>query len=372
VKKICHFSSVHNGLDTRIFRKECVSLSKAGYDTHLVTNASPAEVAEAAQFGVTLHPLPSMPRGGRMSRILMHAHHCYQMARDVDADLYHFHDPELIPYGLMLSRAGKRVIYDVHEDLAGDIYSKDWVPPPVRRPVASLSRAMESYGAARFSAVVAATPFIGSIFRPRSQEVAVINNYPLADELPPSEQVDIRQREHVCYVGGLHPHRGIREMIKAMDSTDRELLLAGMFYSTSLREEVSKYAGWSKVKECGFVDRKSVSNIMSKSFSGLVLFYRVPNFIYAQPIKMFEYMSAGVPVIASNFPLWRDIIEGNRCGLCIDHNSIEAISGAIKYLWSHPEEVIRMGNNGRRAVEQFYRWDHEETKLLSLYRKLLT
>jgi glycosyltransferase involved in cell wall biosynthesis len=371
VKKICHLSSVHKGLDTRIFRKECVSLSKAGYETHLVTNASAADVDEASRLGVTLHALPSVPRGGRLGRMVMHARDCYLMARDVDADLYHFHDPELIPYGLMLARAGKRVIYDVHEDLAGDIYSKDWVPQPARRTVAALSRALESYGAVRFSAVVAATPFIGSIFRPRARTVEVINNYPLSMELPPAEAVDVRQREHVCYVGGIHPHRGIREMIHAIGETDCKLLLAGMFYSTSLRDEVSQYAGWSKVQEYGFVDRQSVSRIMSQSFSGLVLFYRVPNFIYAQPIKMFEYMSAGIPVIASNFPLWRDIIEGNRCGICIQHDSIEAISGAIRHLQNHPEEVVRMGENGRRAVEQFYRWDHEEVKLLSLYRKLL-
>src|SRR5438046_6669609 len=137
MKRVCHFSSAHRGLDIRIFRKECVSLAKAGYDTHLVINATTADVAEAALHGVTLHPLKYVPETRRFSRMVFHAWRCYRMAKKLDADLYHFHDPELIPYGLLLAWSGKKVILDVHEDLPGDIQAKEWIPLPARSLVAA-------------------------------------------------------------------------------------------------------------------------------------------------------------------------------------------------------------------------------------------
>lgn len=364
-------SSAHRGLDIRIFRKECVSLAAAGYDTHLVINATPADVLEARSHGVTVHALDYVPETRRFSRMSLHAWRCYSKAKELDADLYHFHDPELIPHGMLLARSGKRVIYDAHEDLPGQIYSKDWVPLRVRPMVAGLAQRLEEHGAACFSAVVAATPFIATLFERSAKRVAVINNYPLMGELVAQDHSNGVERDSVCYVGGIDDIRGIREAVQAIDKTPSPLLLAGVFANAALRNEVIQYPGWSKVKEYGFVDRKGVSEIMRRSFCGLVTLHRVPNFFNSQPIKMFEYMSAGVPVIASDFPLWREVIEGNQCGICVNQNDPDAIAAAIRYLHEHPGEVARMGSNGRQVVEEKYRWDREEIKLVRLYQDLL-
>jgi glycosyltransferase involved in cell wall biosynthesis len=364
-------SSVHRGLDIRIFRKECVSLAASGYETHLVINGTAADVEEARSHGVTLHRLPESAGAGRLSRMSVHAWRCYAMAKRLDADLYHLHDPELIPYALLLARAGKKVIFDSHEDLAGEIYSKDWIPVPARRLMSRIAQAVEGHAAARISALVAATPFIGSLFEGSAKRVAVINNYPLIGELMsvvPAKEVE---RDGVCYVGSIDAIRGIREAVQAIGKTRSNLLLAGTFTSEALRSEVMQYAGWSKVKEYGYVKRDTVADIMARSYCGLVTLHRVPNFLNSRPIKMFEYMSAGVPVIASDFPLWREIVEENQCGICVDQDDPEAIASAIRHLHEHPDEVVRMGNNGRRAVEEKYRWDREAEKLLSLYQDLL-
>lgn len=370
-KRICHMSSVHHGLDIRIFRKECVSLAAAGYETHLVANATAADAAEAGIHGVTLHPLPPRRKKSRLSRMSLHAWRCYAMAKRIDADLYHFHDPELIPYGLLLAQSGKKVIFDAHEDLPAQIHSKDWIPTPARRAIAGLARRLEEEGATRFSAVVAATPSIANLFNGIAKQVAVINNYPLIDELAPQSHTGTTKRDSVCYVGGITPIRGIKEAVQAIAHTQCQLLLAGTFSSTALRDEVMRFDGWSKVKEYGFVNRQQVSEILTRSFSGLVTFCREPNAVTAQPNKMFEYMSAGVPVIASNFPLWREIVEGNQCGICVDQADPEAIASAIRHLHARPHEVKRMGENGRKAVETKFRWDREEAKLIALYQNLL-
>jgi glycosyltransferase involved in cell wall biosynthesis len=363
--RICHFSSAHQGLDIRIYRKQCLSLARAGFDTHLVIAASAAEIAEAATHGVAVHPLA--PARGRLGRILFQSWRCYRRARALDAEVYHFHDPELIPYGLLLHWQGKKVIIDLHEDLRGDIHSKHWIPPMLRRAIGTAARRLEHAAARRLSAVVAATPFIGKLFEHSAGRLAIIHNYPMVDELADAPSPGQAARDCVCYVGAIDDIRGIREAVRALETVDCKLLLAGRFGSAALREEVGRYPGWLQVEECGFVDRARVAQIMARSFCGLVTFHPVPNHIHSLPIKLFEYMSAGVPVIASDFPLWRQIIEDADCGLCVDPNQPEQIAAAINHLRANPALAKKMGNNGRRAVETKYRWDREAVTLVALY-----
>ena len=121
----------------------------------------------------------------------------------------------------------------------------------------------------------------------------------------------------------------------------------------------------------GFLDRVRLREVLSRSVAGLVTLHPVINYIDALPVKMFEYMSAGIPVIASDFPLWREIITLNDCGLLVDPLNPVAIAEAIDYFINHPEDAERMGMNGRRAVEKLYNWTHEGQKLLAFYDSLL-
>lgn len=370
MSKVCHLSSVHHGLDIRIYRKQCVSLAAAGLDVHLVIGATAEQVAEAAAAGVTLHRL--LPAGGgRVRRALAHAWRTYRIARALDARLYHVHDPELIPYGVLLAWQGKQVIIDLHEDLSADIQSKPWIPAPLRRAIGAAARAAEHFAARRCAAMVAATPHIGALFRHSARRVAVIHNYPMVGELAADPPAERRARDSACYVGAINEMRGIRQIIQALDLASCKLLLAGRFDSVALRDELAACPGWRHVEECGFVDRAEVAAIMARSFCGLVTLHPEPNFMNALPIKLFEYMSAGLPVIASGFPLWRGIVEAADCGLCVDPGKPEEIAHAIGFLRSNPALAERLGANGRRAIERTYRWDHEAVRLLSLYRELL-
>jgi glycosyltransferase involved in cell wall biosynthesis len=103
---------------------------------------------------------------------------------------------------------------------------------------------------------------------------------------------------------------------------------------------------------------------------GLVLLHPEPRFIVSLPIKMFEYMSAGVPVIASNFPIWQEIVENNNCGICVDPLNVNEIADAMKWILENPEEAAQMGRNGRHAVETIYNWEAESKKLVEVYQKL--
>jgi glycosyltransferase involved in cell wall biosynthesis len=145
----------------------------------------------------------------------------------------------------------------------------------------------------------------------------------------------------------------------------------GNFSENIFEKKIKKYESWLKVNKLGFLNRQQVSEVLAKSHAGIVTFLPAPNHINSQPNKMFEYMSAGLPVIASNFLLWREIIEGNQCGICVDPRNPKAIGDAMQYLVDNPQKAEQMGKNGRKAVEQKYNWLIEEKKLLTLYKDLL-
>lgn len=362
-------SSVHHGLDVRIFLKECVSLAESGYETHLVITASAADVVTAAAKKVILHPL-SPPRG-RLARMVKQAWSCYRIARKVDADIYHFHDPELIPYGILLKLAGRPVIYDVHEDLPRDILDKKWIPIWARNLVAIAAAAMEYVSARWIFSIVTATPFIAGRFKRITPKSIDINNYPIPDELVIGGGPRIRRRQ-VCYVGGITEVRGIEPLIRALPlAPNVTLALCGRFQESGFEAAMRALPGWAQVDYRGQTDRDGVRQVLSESMAGMVTFLPVSNHIDAQPNKMFEYMSAEVPVIASDFPLWRKIIDGAQAGICVDPQSSQAIASAIRELVKNPVKVEKMGEAGRRAVLEKYNWPNEAKKLIEFYKGLL-
>jgi len=321
--------------------------------------------------GVTLHPLPPKSAGGRLGRMLLHAWRCFRIAKSLRADIYHFHDAELIPYGIWLAMTGKRVVYDAHEDLPRDIMDKEWIPRWARGLVAGTFGALEHFSVKRFLSVITATPHIENRFKRFNSMATAINNYPLVAELAPGANRHVRLRQ-ICYVGGISRIRGIQPLIEALPKVpDIRLVLCGEFAEADFEAEVKSLPGWAQVDYRGQVARAGLQQIMGESLAGVVTFLPLPNHVDAQPNKMFEYMSAELPVIASDFQLWRQIIDGANAGLCVDPESPDAIAAAIRQLADHPALVEQMGKAGRHAVLTRYNWPTEAEKLIRYYKGLL-
>ncbi|MFS0689431.1 glycosyltransferase family 4 protein [Sporosarcina sp. 179-K 8C2 HS] len=346
--------------------KECVALVQAGFDVNYVV---PGATSTTVQ-NVKIHGINKI-EGSRFDRMTKTVKAVYRKALEIDAQVYHFHDPELIPVGLKLKNKGKRVIYDVHEDVPRQILNKSWLPFKSQKLISKLFEAYENRASKKFDLVVTATPFIRDRFLRLGANTIDVNNFPILDELK-MEAVDWKSKQNaVCYVGGITKFRGIEEMVQAMGMTkDLTLLLAGTFTSNAERETVSKMNGWDTVHELGFLDRTGVREVYRQSIAGLVVLHPRINYIDALPVKMFEYMAAGIPVIASNFPLWKSIIETNDCGICVNPEQPEAIAEAINYLYDNPDVAERMGRNGRKAVESEYNWEQESRKLIEAYKIL--
>ncbi len=365
--RIAHLTSVHSRYDTRIFLKECRSLARAGYEVLLVVADG---LGNENRDGVQIFDVGVS--GGRVNRMVRTTRRVREAARALDADLFHLHDPELIPAGLQLRRMGKRVVFDAHEDVPLQILGKHYLAPTVRRFVSRTFAIFERWACRRFDAIVAATPAICDKFSTIHGNVVNISNFPLPGELETDAALSGSRRD-VCYIGGISEMRGIRAIVSAMGmvKSQARLKLCGVFAEAKVSAEVRREGGWMRVDELGFLDRAGVRDVLSSCFAGLVTLRASPNFVDSLPIKMFEYMSAGVPVVASDFPLWRDIVLKSECGICVDPDSPEQIARAIDLLASAPALVREMGDKGRTAVRDHYNWSIEERKLLELYDSLL-
>jgi glycosyltransferase involved in cell wall biosynthesis len=364
--RVVHMTSVHPADDPRIFGKECRTLADLGYDVHLIAPGAPNEV----RHGVRLWGVAAPAGAGRAARMTGTVARVLRTARALDADVYHLHDPELIPSGLLLARSGKPVVYDAHESLPDDILVKPWIRPRIRKPLSRLAAAVERAGARRFAAVVAATPPIAERFA-RDSRVVVVSNFPQLGEFAAPASAGVDKQRAVCYVGSISELRGARTMVHAMAAVDATLLLAGRFSSPALRDELAATPGWERVVVLGQVGRAELATLLARSRAGLAVLAPVPTFAAAQPTKVYEYMAAGVPAIASDFPGWRAIVEDNACGLCVDPTDPAAVARAIRWILDHPREAEAMGRNGRRAVERDFRWEAEAQKLAALYAELV-
>jgi glycosyltransferase involved in cell wall biosynthesis len=364
--RICHLTSVHSIRDPRIFHKECKSLAALGHDVGLVACHERAEIID----GVRIIPVA---RGqGRLDRMARVGWRVYRAARRERADVYHFHDPELLWVGVLLKLGGARVIYDVHEDVPKQIMGKHWIPRWARPLISRAVAVVEQLGARIVDGIVAATPSIAAKFPP--DKTAVVQNFPEAAfaRADGAERPFPERSDAFVYAGGLMEIQGVREMATAFALLPEGMsgTVAGTFYPATLEAQIAAMPGWKRVRYLQQVPRAEVVQAIRDARTGLVLNHPTVNYVDAYPTKMFEYMACGLPVVCSNFPLWTEIVRGADCGIAVDPRDPEAIAQAITALGDDPERARRLGENGRRAIAERYNWEAELRKLESLYRKV--
>lgn len=366
MKKIIHITTFHTPFDTRIFHRECKTLYRAGYDVSLVTHHTHDEVIE----GIKILSLPKRSNN-RLRRIFLRLWKAFNIARAEKADIYHFHDPEFLILGLLLKLFTKgKVIYDVHEDEPKRILEMDLIPPTFRRFMSKIYNFYEKWASKHYDSIITATEGIAENFQ--SLNPFVIHNYPDLCMLPKQKKPKNRtDGNNLIYIGGITKHRGAFEMIRALENiepiTNIHLTLVGPMSPANFESELINLPSYHSVKWHDRLPWVDAWNMTYGMKAGLLIFHPIPNHIQALPNKMFEYMMCGLPVVASNFPLWKEIIEVNKCGICVNPLDIDEISNAIVYILTHPEEARIMGENGRTAVREKYNWDIEGEKLCLLY-----
>ena len=370
--RVCILTSVHPLSSVRIFHKQSKSLIKAGYDVILIIQHDKDETID----GIKIIALPKVT--GRVKRILG-IWKVFRLAFSQKAKIYHFHDPELLPVGILLKIfTGSKIIYDVHENIKRDIEKKNWLPKGTRKLASIVFQLIEKVGMLFFSKLIIAEDSYIENYSKYSN-VVILRNYPI---LPSIEEFPINKnsRPTLIYVGGISKARGVYELIDTIKLLkvkypDILLELVGGIANANLEAMIKEKIRGNNIEEnihlVGRVDYKDIYSMAFNCHVGMAILHPIPNYKESLATKLYEYMAINLPIVASNFPMWKEVVEGNKCGLTVNPLNPKEIASAVEYLISNPEEATQMGQNGRKAVIEKYNWETESKKLIAIYQELL-
>lgn len=373
--KVVHLTSVHPPNDNRIFHKECRTLAQAGFAVTLVAPAEKDDVVD----GVKIKPVPRYD--SRLLRMLLTTWRVFWAGVAETGDIYHFHDPELIPFGLLLRLVGRRVIYDIHEDYITSISQKRYLPRLLRKPLARVFGWFENLSSKAFRLVLAER-----YYSRRFPTGTLILNYPRLDffrfdDSAPVNQDDLQNAQpalrRLIYTGRVTVDRGALIYARMVSEIpDIEVTVVG-YCPPALAEQMRATAGQgaSRLKIIGegrFVPFEEIAAIYRSGLwtAGLAIFPRTPHYVQKELTKFFEYMAAGIPIICSNFPVWRELVAENEVGVCVDPDDIRSIRMAIDALTADRNRAVEMGKRGRDLVSKRFNWEVEGRKLVEFYDNL--
>lgn len=369
MKKICHMTCVHKRYDTRIFMHECKSLADNGFDVSLIVADGKGN---EEKDGVKIYDIGSnnVSRWKRMTRI---ANLVKQKAIELDCEVYHFHDPELMFVGLALYRKGKKVIVDMHEDHPSYIAEADYIPLP--KIVSFLYEKLENYAVKRFAGVITTRQVINDRLGKYNRNIQMITNYPILS-------TDYKEHDSsdgtyvIAFAGAVVDSWRHKLIIQAIENINNvKYLLAGPV-SDSYLDTLKSLKGWSKVEYLGEVPYSKVCEMYENASMGIAVYHYCNNMGGTEGnlanTKMFEFMNFGLPFICTDFRLWKQIVEKDeKCGICVNPYNQEEITKAIEYLVTHTEERKQMGINSRNAAVTKYNWERQEKLLVGFYNKIL-
>lgn len=363
--KVCHMTSVHGAEDVRIFHKECVSLVQAGYEVYLVERGESYDKNGVHIVGV------GEISGHRLKRMTKGAKRVYEKALALDCDIYHLHDPELLPYGMKLKEKGKKVIFDSHENTAGAILEKKYIPALLRSLIHRLYVVCEKQACGKLDAVVTVTPSMTRAFESINSKAVEVRNYPCYCAEYSKPQMD---NNMIIFAGGITPQWNHHILLKALEQLPAyAYCLCGTGNETYLRK-LQQMPAWERVNYLGRITHSEVQKELSKASVGVALLQPGKNTDGMNGTmgntKIFEEMMAGLPVICTDFKLWREFVDRYQCGICINPDNIDELVSAIRFLSENHDKAKEMGENGHRAVRDEFCWEKGKEPLLALYAKL--
>ena len=364
---VAQVTTAHRADDVRIFRKHATTLAAEGYRVVLIHPGS--ETAE--HEGVRL--MGTSLSGSRAFRFFLGGWRSFRLARRCNALVFHFHDPDLLPWGLLWRATGGVAIYDVHEDVPLDIMRKEWIPRPLRPMVSWVVRYIEEWIAARLDAVVAATPAIARRFEPR--RTWLVRNCPRGGDSGIAGVV--REDPEVAtfvYAGLLSFDRGLGDIVSASKAVARDvpvrLVLAGPIGIGERQFVVESSVDGEAIEYLGVLSGPEVSRLYSRATAGLHFVEPQPQFLESIPVKVLEYMRAGIPFVISEFPLWKEMLAESQGGYFVPPGDVAALERVMREIVADPAEARRRGGRGRDAADRAFRWEVEAVRLLECYDRV--
>lgn len=366
--KICHVSNAHIPYDIRIFEKECQSLAQKGYEVHLVISG-----ADGLKNGVVFHDIGTIPPE-RIKRMFFHARKAYKTACEINADIYHFHDLELLPYAVRLRNRGKKVIFDSHENILDFLEDKKYIPRVIRKIGNPLYKSYIGRYLKKIDLIITVDPVIKEKLQKYNPDVEIVANYPIIEDTDhESEKKTSVSKKYICFAGGISAQWNHLAVMQAAAELGITYVLCGRADSDYLRSLESQKE-WKNVDYRGMVSHKEAMFLLRHSIAGVALLDYSNNsngtLGTLGNTKIFEIMMEKVPLICTDFISWKNIVETENCGICIEPKSVEKLKESIQYIIEHENEAEKMGERGHEAVIKQYNWSIERQKLFESYERL--
>lgn len=363
--KICIITTVHNGLDARIYSREARALANAGHKILIISPSGSGDSINNITFK------NYKPVKIKWLRLLTNFRYMTTGLQS-RSDVFHFHDPDFILFAILIKLiSGKKVIFDVHENFSKVLMEATWLPVYVRQVFSSLYSFFEYQTSKVFDGIIAATDHIASRFD--KNRTIVIHNYPRTCINGGKPDVK-RIKNSIVFIGGLTRIRGIKEMLQAMEilrkKINAEIHVYGIFTDPVFESEIRSLYNFDWVQFHGFVDNKDVYNRMKSCEVGILPYLPVPNHIEAMPTKLFEYMMAGIPIACSNFPLWKDIVESHGIGMTFNPENLQEMADVLDNLLTDRNGLKKKAKACRKVFSEKYNWESEEERFLNYYQSL--
>jgi glycosyltransferase involved in cell wall biosynthesis len=344
----------------------CVSLAKTGIETHLVA----INAKEGIVDGVQVHSIKSHSKG-RLCRILINTRKVLAKAISLNSDIYHIHDPELIPFADRLLKRGKIVIYDSHEDVPSDILDKAWLGPLFIRKITSfLFNIYEKRKVNNLQGVISVSKPITNNFLNKNK--ITIHNYPDLSKFFGKKEDELYTNLKLVYCGGLNRIRGVKEMIESLSHIPENitLYLAGNWESELFHNECKNCSGWSKVRYLGYLNQKDNYLLMNNSHIGIINYLPVSNHLNCLPNKIYEYFASGLVVLMSNIEFWQR--EFHDKAFYHDPKDSLSLASQIKFVYKNKNKIYKWGKIGNEYIRAQKSWESESEKLIQFYKSLLS
>jgi glycosyltransferase involved in cell wall biosynthesis len=365
------FTSVHRPDDVRVFHREARSLADAGYEVILLAHA---DFASDKRQGVLIYGLKK-PHG-RWQRLLS-GWRFFLHCRNIKADVYHFHDFELLPVGWLLKKTNAgHVVYDCHENHPETVLERAWLPDWIKPALSRLVAWIEPAMARSLDAVICVVPDQQNRLTQKGCKTILVRNYPRLEDMP--SPPDEEKAQEIIYLGGLSIARGALVLVDIMCELRVShplvrLICLGPFNEPRVEEKVRQYARDRKVDALidflPLTPHEAVFDFLYRARVGLIPWQPVPQMLkMCYPNKIFEYMACGLPIVSSDLPGLRQLITPSGCGLLVDPSDARGHAKAIAHLLKHPAKAEQMGALGRDYVHKQYTWHQESQVLLRLYQ----
>ncbi|EEM03118.1 glycosyl transferase family 1 [Bacillus pseudomycoides] len=366
-KKVCIVSPIHDYKDIRVYQKQAKTIENSGYEVSLLARKDYDEKIGNIQIF-------AIPKSKNfLSRIILQPKLLCKILK-TRSKIVHLHNPDTILLGFLLKMFNKKVIYDTHEDFSKRILIREWIPYSYRKLIAKVVTGLELMASRCFDGFIVTQEGLLAKYKnallienaPIHQGELITRAYELSKLISKSNYI------RVVYVGGISEQRGLRQIVQALEEINKTYSCRLWLIGPDSKEinELQKLNGWKYVDYLGKLPQEKAFSYVIKSDIGLCTILDVVDHAETSPNKIFEYMTLGIPFIASDFPKWEKKIGCSNAGYFVDPQNINKIADLILKIGSDENLKSYLSNNGKKYIYEKFNWERESEKLIEYYKKI--